>query len=144
MNLHIVTAAWVSLLSCACSGGTAETDSNTTFPREPLVALPSDSAALDFEIRTLPSQPPVIGASSVQMIIRDAASGAPVSGLELEVVPWMPAMGHGSAVKPTSNEPEPGTYELTGVVMFMPGTWQLRTNVAGSITDHVVPTFQVR
>ena len=109
----------------------------------PLLALASDSAAFEVEIRTLPSQPPVLGVSSVQMVVREPESDAPVSGLELEVVPWMPVMGHGSSVEPVATEIEPGTYELTGVVMFMPGTWQLRTTLAGAVTDHVVPTFQI-
>ncbi|MEO7037780.1 MAG: FixH family protein [Polyangiaceae bacterium] len=134
-------AAW--LLS-ACSGGAAPGDSNTQFSQNPLLSLMTDSAQLSVEVRTLPSQPPVLGDSSVQLIIRDAASGEPESGLDLKVVPWMPAMGHGTAITPTVTETEPGTYDLTGVVLFMPGTWQLRTVLTGAVTDHVVPSFQVR
>jgi YtkA-like protein len=134
-------AAWAV---SACSGSAPPIDSNAEFSKTPLLDLKTDSAGFDVEVRTLPSQPPALGTSSVQLIVRDAASGEPQSGLDVQTVPWMPAMGHGTSVAPTVAETEPGTYELTGVVLFMPGTWQLRTTLTGTTTDHVVPTVQVR
>jgi hypothetical protein len=138
-TLAVFSTAW---LLCACSGA-GPVESNLTFSADPLVELGTDSAQLKVEVRTLPSQPPTLGASSVQMIVRDTTTGEPVSGEQLQVVPWMPAMGHGTSVTPTVTETAPGTYELTGVVLFMPGTWQLRTTLNGAFSDHVVPTLQV-
>jgi hypothetical protein len=34
-------------------------------------------------------------------------------------------------------------YVLTNVGLFMPGTWELRTSIAGAITDHTAPSFEI-
>jgi len=144
MKHQLLALAAVAGFVVACSGSAAPSESSTEYSKDPLLTLKTESAGLDVEVRTLPSQPPVLGNSSVQLIFRDPATGEAQSGLDLQVVPWMPAMGHGSSVTPTVTETEPGSYELTGLVMFMPGTWQLRTTLTGPVADHVVPSFQVR
>lgn len=80
----------------------------------------------------------------MQLIITDATTDAPQSGLELSVVPWMPAMGHGTSVTPTVVETAPGIYDLENLVLFMPGTWQIRTQWDGPAVEKVTPTLEVR
>jgi len=126
----------------ACSGpptaGTGE------FPQEPLLALTSESGALQVEVRTLPDQPPTRGDVSMQLAISDVQTGEPAAGLQLQVLPWMPAMGHGTSIQPTLFESAPGIYQLDHLVLFMPGTWQIRTELQGVVSDHVVPTLEIR
>lgn len=95
-------------------------------------------------MRTAPDQPPTRGNVSLQLSITDAVSEEPLSGLDLKVVPWMPAMGHGTSVTPSIQEVSPGVYELRNLILYMPGTWQIRTDLVSASTDHVTPTFEIR
>jgi hypothetical protein len=58
-----------------------------------------------------------------------------VTGLSLDVVPWMPAMGHGSSTVPSVRDEGDGIYVVDHVVLFMPGQWDLRTAVSGALVD---------
>ena len=62
------------------------------------------------------------------------ASGNPLDGASLSVVPWMPDHGHGSSVKPTITPTGGGLYTITNLYYPMPGLWQLTMTVtpAGS------------
>lgn len=93
--------------------------------------------------RTAPQQPPTLGIVEMQLTITDAMTGVPQSGLELQVVPWMPAMGHGTSVTPTVVESAPGIYDLDNLVLFMPGTWQVRTEWDVPAITQVTPTLDI-
>ncbi len=143
-----VTLLVLAAGTTACGGGTTgpsgTAPAGESFPDAALVTLPSDSGGRTVEVRTSPEQPPGRGVSSVQLVIRDAG-GAPVEGLALKVGPWMPEMGHGTSVVPTVTPQGHGVYLVSNVYFFMPGDWQLRTDVAapGSPTDHVTADFQI-
>ena len=81
-------------------------------------------------MRTSP-QPPTRGNQNVELTITDPATGKPLAGLTLHVVPWMPVMDHGTSVAPSVAETTPGTYLISNVDLFMPGQWALRTNISG-------------
>ena len=83
------------------------------------------------------------GDSTMQYVITDAKDGSPVDGLTITIVPWMPAMGHGTSVPPTVVPLGNGTYEIDNVDLFMAGLWQLRTNVSSNAGDDVVFALQV-
>jgi hypothetical protein len=129
------------LLGNACGGAPPSSASNS-FPVQSLVVLNSDSGQARVEVRTAPDQPPTRGNVSMQLSITDVTTGAPQTGLYLNAVPWMPAMGHGTSVTPTIVETSPGIYDLENLVLFMPGTWQIRTAWDGSV-EHVTPTFEI-
>ena len=135
-------AALVSGTS-ACGGGASPAASHS-FPAEALFELTTDSSQQRVDVRTAPQQPPTRGIVEVQLTITDAMSSAPESGLELRVVPWMPAMGHGTSVTPTVVETSPGVYEIQNLVLYMPGTWQIRSEWDGPALTHVTPTLDVR
>jgi hypothetical protein len=143
------TTGWLAL-SVAC--GTASTPETYGFTAPPMLALVSRDSALQVAVRTSP-QPPTRGEQSVEYTISDT-TGAPASGLTLVVVPWMPAMGHGTAVTPVVSETAPGTYRIADVDFFMPGQWVLRTTISGptgsdaaadggSPSDYVEPSFEI-
>lgn len=145
-SLTLIALPFVTLIA---SCGDSSSTSIGTFSAEPLVTVTSASGNLKVDLRTSPSQPPSRGQQSVQLVITDAATGAPKTGLDLVMTPWMPAMGHGASVTPSVTEKSPGTYVVDDVDLFMPGTWELRTTIAaasqskGTDTDHVAPSFQI-
>jgi hypothetical protein len=122
------------LLSCtlisACGGAAPEMTSQVR----------SDLGAFTVDVVSDPS-PPLRGANRVLYTITDA-SGAKVDGLALDVVPWMPAHGHGTSVAPTVQARGLGVYQIDQVVFFMPGEWELRTTFVAS-GDHVTPSFEI-
>jgi hypothetical protein len=110
----------------------------------PFAVETSESAQLRLEVHTDPDQPPTRGVSTISLEISDAQSGEPVKGLELAVVPWMPAMGHGTSVKPAVNAKGDGSYEVSRVNMYMGGQWDLRIAISGTVTDRATLHFSIR
>lgn len=138
--ITMTRSAMVLVLAlAACSSESPRTDANATFPPDPITTVTSD-AGLRVVVRTAPSQPPPRGTCTVELTITDAA-GAPKDGLAVDLVPWMPAMGHGASVRPTIAAKGGGKYVATDVSLFMPGEWELRTTIATS--DHAVPKITV-
>jgi hypothetical protein len=131
------------LLANACGGAPPPSSASNSFPAQSLLVLNSDSGQARVEVWTAPDQPPTRGSVSMQLSITDVMTGAPQTGLDLSAVPWMPAMGHGTSVTPTIVETSPGIYDLQNLVLFMPGTWQIRTDWDGSV-EQVTPTFEIR
>jgi YtkA-like len=134
----------VAVLACVlgCSG-TAPAAHEAGFPASPYATLSSDLGSLSIELRTVPDQPPTRGATDVELTVFDAVTHAPLDGLTITVVPWMPAMGHGAA-PPAVSALGAGKYVAADVGLFMPGTWELRTTFADAATDSAVPTLDVR
>jgi hypothetical protein len=141
---RLSVAALVVPLGAACGGGDPSvSESPSSFPADPYVTATSESGRLVAELRTSPEQPPVHGVLSVELTLRDAATGAPKDGLAVELVPWMLAMGHGSSVKPEVAATGGGRYVASRVDVFMPGRWELRTTVRGDTIDHLAPVLDV-
>jgi hypothetical protein len=124
--------------ACGSSGGVEQ-----GFGSTPLVTVTSASGALQLAVFTNP-QPPTNGRVAVRYVITDVASSQPVDGLSMSVVPWMPAMGHGTSVTPAISAVGAGVYDVSNVYLFMPGEWQLRTALTGGANDSAVPSFTVR
>jgi hypothetical protein len=102
----------------------------------------SESAQLLVQVRTSP-QPPQRGTIGVELVVTSAADGGACDGLTVDLVPWMPAHGHGTSIVPTVKAKGHGTYVLSDVDLFMPGHWQLRTTFSGPLTDHAAPAIDV-
>jgi len=112
-----------------------------SFATDPDQTVASDSGALTIEVRFAP-RPPVAGEDAAQLSFADA-TGAPASGLDLTVVPWMPAHGHGTSVTPTVTETAPGVFVATPLYLFMPGSWELRMTTTGSVDDTAKASFEI-
>ncbi|HEX3774273.1 MAG TPA: FixH family protein [Polyangiaceae bacterium] len=141
--LVLASASALAIALSACGGSRAASGSDS-FPTEALFQLQSDSGQEQVIVRTAPEQPPTRGIVEMQLTITDATTGDPEPGLDLKVVPWMPAMGHGTSVTPTVVETAPGIYDLGNLGLFMPGTWQIRTQWSGAAAENVTPTLEVR
>jgi len=126
-----------------CGGGDGGPAGPVEFPSEALVSLPSDAGHFVITVRTSP-QPPVRGVDAVQLQIADDA-GSPVDGLSIDMVPWMPAHGHGTSTKPQVEPQGGGVYQTTNVNLYMPGLWELRSTLQfAEGADTVAPAFDVR
>jgi hypothetical protein len=141
-----------ALLAAGCGGQAATpTAPVLEFQGPPALTIASASGQLTVGVWWSPSQP-TVGYDAAQLSITDA-TGAPVTGLTLTIVPWMPAYGHGASVAPTVSETMPGLYVATPLDFFMAGNWELRTAIdratdggnsdAGAIDDSAQPTVDV-
>jgi hypothetical protein len=126
--------------SAGCSS--APRDRSTTFQTTPYLIATSSSGALSVGVSTSP-QPPERGTIAVELTFMNVAGGAPVDGLTLQIRPWMPAHGHGTAVVPVVTAKGQGQYIVDNVNLFMAGHWELQTTLSGSAVDYVAPALDI-
>ena len=55
----------------------------------------------------------------------------------------MPAHGHGTSVDPTVTETVPGVFLATPLYLFMPGSWELRMTMSGTVDDTAKAAFEI-
>ena len=130
----------------ACGGCSSSGAADTgTIAESPAAIVTTDSGGYSVSVHSAPDAMPSRGVNTLRLDVKRISDGMPATGLELDVVPWMPAMGHGTSVKP-SVEPgtAPGTYTVSNVNLFMPGLWEIRTTISGSTSDHVAPQFDIQ
>lgn len=155
-------SVWVAVVALAvagCGGQASEpTAPALVFTGAPTLTVASGSGQLNIGVWWSPAQP-TVGYDATQLAITDG-SGAPVAGLTLTIVPFMPAHGHGASVYPTVSEMAPGIYVATPLDFFMAGNWELMTAISrtaqagsdggagdagagGAIDDSAEPTVDV-
>jgi hypothetical protein len=123
-----------------CAGAPATAPGEITFAGAPLETVTS-SGGLHIEMRWSPSSP-VKGADAVELTFLDAA-GAIVDGLDVAVVPWMPAHGHGTSVQPETTASATGTLIASPLYLYMSGEWQVRMTISGALDDTAVADVQI-
>lgn len=140
------TALFIAALALGCAGapdGTEGTGGADSYPQTPYATVMTDSGALRVAVRTAPAQPPPRGVITVEYAIT-APDGRGRDGLDISITPWMPEMGHGTSVEPVVEALGDGRYQVSNLALYMPGRWELRTTLAGEVTDHVVVNLDVR
>jgi len=129
--------ALAGLAACVgCSSGSGASASGS-FP----ISVMSDSRSLHVELSASP--PPIVGNNTVELTVTRVSDNAPQDGLEVSVLPWMPAMDHGTS-SPTITPEGGGKYLVTNLYFFMPGTWILKTSFSGPLSDHAEPEFEIQ
>ena len=103
--------------------------------------ITSTSGGLRVGLRWSPSVP-VRGENAAQLTFVDGL-GQAIDGLSVDVVPWMPAHGHGTSVQPVTTATDPGVVVATPVYLYMSGEWQLRMTMSGALEDSAVATVQI-
>ena len=141
MKSLVLCLVLAGLVAC---GSSSSGDDAMSFSTVPASSVSSEAGALKIDVLSAPDATPTRGVNSLRFVVTRVADGTPATGLDLDVTPWMPAMGHGASVKPTVEPgPDPGVYTVTNVSLFMPGLWEIRTTIGGSMSDHVTPTFEI-
>jgi hypothetical protein len=141
IGLFIAPTLATLLAAGACGTEPAPSTSPPSFAADPDQTITSDSGSLTVAVRFSP-RPPAVGTDAVELSFADASGAAP-SGLALTVVPWMPAHGHGTSVNPTVTETAPGTFVAMPLYLFMPGSWELRLTISGSVDDTAKAAFEI-
>ncbi len=143
----LIGLATTGLLTSGCSSAEASTDPGAISQTEAAVVT-SDEGSYRISVHSAPDALPSRGVNTLRLVVTRMSDGAPVSDLTLDVVPWMPAMGHGASVKPSVEPgPDPGSYTIHNVNLFMPGLWEIRTTIGASTparSDHAAPQFDIR
>ena len=103
----------------------------------------SESGALSVTWNCISGDGPARGSNRFELLIESTRDGSPIDGLTLAMVPFMPAMGHGSSTVPTVRAIGEGRYEADDVVLPMPGVWELRTTISGAESDYAVPRVEI-
>jgi hypothetical protein len=86
--------------------------------------------------------PPRKGAVDVMYRIVDRL-GEPADDLILQVVPWMPAHGHGTSARAVVRSQGDGFYLIRPVYLYMSGRWELRTEIEGFVNDSATPILDI-
>jgi YtkA-like protein len=87
--------------------------------------------------------PPAKGYNTWTVQVLDG-KGAPVNGATIVTKGFMPDHNHGTSTTPkVTAKGQDGTYEITPMVLFMPGVWQITFAVttSGGVTDSAMVTF---
>ncbi len=102
--------------------------------------LPSKEGRLKLVLESSDPAPPIKGNNNWMLKVLDA-TGAPVTGATLMVVPKMPDHGHGTSIVPTIT-PMGDTYRIGNVNLFMAGLWEVTISVSsGMNSDYGVFSF---
>ncbi len=134
MRLLPLAFAQAAVLAAACGAPSpppsceALPDGGWLFPAASFATLATDGGRYEIAARSCPDNPPTRGDETVQYTITDP-SGARQDGLSLSVVPFMPAMGHGTSAKTAVTAIGNGVYLIDNVYFAMPGEWQLITQI---------------
>jgi hypothetical protein len=104
-------------------------------------SVQSASGMMRIGVRWSPTVP-AVGVDAGEITVTDA-TGTPISGLTLSIVPWMPAHGHGTSVKPDIAEMAPGVFVATPLYLYMSGHWELRTTIRGADLDTAIPSVDL-
>lgn len=136
----LATVAAVLIAACGSELTSSSTES-LDFSGPPAQTLSSTTGQLTIDIRWSPNVP-LRGSNAAELRFLDA-SGNPVDGLDLSIVPWMPAHAHGTAVQPVITSSAPGVQIATPLYLFMSGEWQLRMTITGAMDDTAIATVEI-
>ena len=134
-------AALLVTLLCAC--GAAPIDGPASFSTQASQVVSSVSGVLQLQVFEQVDRPISRGVNSLRLGVQSSDTGVDLHELSLAVTPWMPVMGHGSAVMPTVT-PDEGGFIIDGVSLPMPGQWELRCTFEGPVTDHALVHFDLQ
>ena len=146
---RVVLASSLALVACS-SGGGDNTGDDATYDctmedrdDDFVVGLEKVGAAgVHFKLMESVPAPPSRGDNMwrVQVI---GTTGAGLTGMGLEVVPFMPDHRHGTSIVPTITESTTvtGEYVADPVNLWMPGLWQTTVRTTTAPVDSVIFSF---
>jgi len=132
-----------ALLALLCSCGAPPQDGPAIFSTQPSQVMTSVSGALQLQVFEQVDRPVSRGVNALRLGVSANDAGVEVRRLSLTLTPWMPVMGHGSAVTPTVT-PDEGGFIIGDLSLPMPGQWELRCTFQGPVTDHALVHFDLQ
>ncbi len=76
--------------------------------------------------------------------VESERADASMTGVEVTVEAWMPGHAHGLPDKPPVETVEPGHYQVSGLVLTMPGTWEIDVTVReGDVAEALTFSIEV-
>lgn len=112
-----------------------------SFPPQALTTVASTSGALQVALRSVPD-PPVRGQNVGQLTLTDG-SGQPVDGVTVQILPFMPAHGHGTSEAVGVTDQGGGVFIANPLYLFMAGEWQIQMKFQGAINDTAIATVEI-
>lgn len=102
------------------------------------------SASGRFQVEVLARQNPLKrGPQNLRIVVTEAQTRKPATGLQLSLEPWMPSMGHGISDTPQVSATGPGQFQVANLDLFMPGLWELRMRLSGTATDQATVVLKL-
>lgn len=92
------------------------------------LGLAHEGAEMQVAIADADPAMPIRGDNAWTLAVTDS-SGAPMTGLDLTVGPWMPDHGHGSPVQVNVTEVGDGEYLVEPLNLFMAGYWEITVEI---------------
>ncbi|QSQ13161.1 FixH family protein [Myxococcus landrumensis] len=121
----------------------ADTGTAARAPRSaPVATVTSTSGRLRIDVMT-DALPLRRGPRSFLIRVTESTTGKPVPGLRLAVQPWMPTMGHGLDEPVRITARGDSDFEISDLDLFMPGAWELRLTLSGTVDDKAVVAFKL-
>lgn len=97
---------------------------------QPGMVAHAELGLLDVVLVESMPDPPAQGYNAWTLLVREVATCAPVPGLVLDAVPFMPTHGHGSPTVPVITDLGDGTYGVDPLNLFMDGYWRVRITIS--------------
>jgi hypothetical protein len=114
--------------SGSSSGGPSTSCEKDTRKDVYTAGLAKQTGALSVKIVESTPSPPTKGTNTMLLQIDDA-SGKPLDGATVSVLPYMPDHAHGSAVTPVVTPMGSGKYAVAKIYYPMPGLWKVTVTV---------------
>lgn len=134
----------VALTLTGCFGGIATTDTASGGADSGDAAVATDGGLYRLWLGSDPAEP-VAGPFTLHLQVADpAADDAPVTGASLDIVPFMPEMGHGISGSPDLTETGAGAYEAAWS-WPMSGEWEVTIGISADPGDDTyVAVYEVQ
>jgi hypothetical protein len=99
-----------------------------------LVGVTVDGDGLRLSIIHATPSEPIQGDNAWTLAVTNA-SGVPLEGFSVEVEPWMPDHGHGTAHAPVVTHHDGGVFRVASLDLWMAGLWEVRFTITPSAGD---------
>ena len=106
-------------------------------------SLQSSQGLYTVDVTFTPDPPTAAQQTTATLELRDAATDEPVDSATIELLPFMPAHGHGIPEDVSVLQRTSGVYDAD-FEFSMPGSWELRLDLDAELgTDEAVVTVEV-
>ncbi|WP_394830794.1 FixH family protein [Pendulispora rubella] len=99
---------------------------------QPNLTLESTRKSFKATLVSADPAPPAVTSANTWILKLTDASGAPITGSDILIEPYMPDHGHSPSTNVAIAKKDNGTYEVTKLNFFMPGVWTVTVKVTQS------------